>query len=794
MFLPFLRLSRTSSRRYENGSTLSYLHPGIPLPDVVQNLPHRDASLMHSTKNPKEMRHSKLFTGVWILLLSLLTVSTSCQQEIDAPNDTKDEQMTTINNSIKSLTDTDKALHGYIETLQTEISLLKAEIEALHSKDDGLSEQVADLELTIAQIEEKLESLHSKDSELEKSIDELKSYVDSQVANNRDWANATFATLEQFSDLNDIVSDIKSEINSLSATLEQKASDLKSEVESLFTKFKQEVSESDAQLGESISNFESTLKSWVEEKLKEYYTKDETDEKIKALGNQLVAFQSQLDELSSKVDNHIESVNASIESLEAVDETLKEYIAALQGEVAAIKAEIETLSSKDGEFSERIAALESTASQLSDKIGDLQAKDTELEAAISNLKTHVNEQISETRDWAESTFSTLEQFNALKDIVSGIQSEVEKYHLLPNIASIKVDLEKSVSDLEGSLKNWVNKCLEEYYTKDEIDDRFSSLESALESFKSELSSLSSKIDGLINQIQSAVVIPTYSDGAVDIYNYECTIDFEIRPLSIAEALVKEDPANVTLQAVPVKKTKASSYFVEIPAQKLEYKDGIISVTLDGEPLGEDFFRERQLLAAKLVIENGTIDYSTSFFNLVPNRISKNYVTFTSEGTSTISIRCTSGYDTDFQYSYDGMTWKGLSRGKGYYDSQELVVRKGMPLYMRNAKNVNHLNAYQFVTSGDNFSVEGKIMSLRDHDNENMDSLSGVFSGLFKDCTNLKAPRNLFYQLKWKSLHVVICLKGAPHLLKHLIYQIKHWRNLAMNTCFVDVQHLLMLRN
>ena len=116
-----------------------------------------------------------------------------------------------------------------------------------------------------------------------------------------------------------------------------------------------------------------------------------------------------------------------------------------------------------------------------------------------------------------------------------------------------------------------------------------------------------------------------------------------------------------------------------------------------------------------------------------------YLTFTSEGTTTISLKNEGEYSPVLYYSTDANTWS-------QWDFAELTFTADSPLYIcgDNPDGINPDNDPQtasgkyssFTTSGDLFSVSGDIMSLLNKETDLTDVPSFAFLYLFNGCTQL----------------------------------------------------------
>ena len=127
------------------------------------------------------------------------------------------QQITSINNSLLLLNNTDKELKEYISTLEAEAKLLEEKLSETNTKIDTIKNELSETISTekaniLAELEAfkttvnseldainaVLENLKAKDAELDDKIATLQEYVDTELKTTEDWATATFATLEQY--------------------------------------------------------------------------------------------------------------------------------------------------------------------------------------------------------------------------------------------------------------------------------------------------------------------------------------------------------------------------------------------------------------------------------------------------------------------------------------------------------------------------------------------------------------------------------------------------------------------
>lgn len=384
------------------------------------------------------------------------------------------QQIEAINKSIPELEKTSKELKGYIESLQKSAANLQKSIDETNSKINQVEEAMEDeiesvranvlaqLNATKAELESELEQLNStiaslqaKDAELEQKIASLQSYVDNELANTKDWAEATFATIAQYNSLTSDVSTIKSNIESLNASLEalerkleeglseeiakamepvkdelatelvldittsytNAISDAKSEITAAYT----------AAISAAINNLEASMRLWVNERLTGYYTIAQTDAKLKMLQNE---FTSQLQnqkayledlinslsvELKGKIDANamlIDALQQDILQMEEVDAQHTSAIAQNAYDISQNAVKINQATQQITANAMQIDALQNQIkmleSQMQNKISEIEQSLTKLNADIDTI----NQQIALVRDEFQ------QQIAALKDQIT----------------------------------------------------------------------------------------------------------------------------------------------------------------------------------------------------------------------------------------------------------------------------------------------------------------------------------------------------------------------------------------
>lgn len=544
------------------------------------------------------------------LILTLLTCLCACtsyrdeitelHKEIDSIRNEKistiDEQVKNIQVSITELETYKTGLDGYIKALQEQDNLLKEAIEAAKSssKDNdeeisGLEDKVSKSEAAISALETRLasvegtlttmqgcyETLDGRIADLKKYVNDELSKVESGV---KEWANATFCTLQQYYGVTDDITAINGSIALINTAL----SDMEKSITALDGKLS---AETDSKLASAISNakaelgttwkedikaastaLETSLKAWVNSQLAGYYTAAEADAKI-ALAKQ-------------ELERELASQNEALES--QIDE-LKELLGGGSG-------------SGDPET---IAELRSKISELQQKLEELtESYAADIEKLQSDLAT-AKQEITEAYQAAIQTAITENNGHIDNKIVSAI-------------SEANAALSAQITEISSQLETLVVRV-------DALETQVSGIRSELNGMLSDMSSMKKSLGEILSMIQSITVVPENSDGSVNVSLSDSeTVDFEIFPLFATKALVENWSGSVSLRAVytePV--TKSSHNFVDLPVSDVTYVDGVVTVTYNSTGLSENFWDEIETVNARLLISDGNNCVSSQYYLLKP---------------------------------------------------------------------------------------------------------------------------------------------------------------------------------
>lgn len=438
------------------------------------------------------------------------------KNQIDQITDTQiksiEQQLNSIKTSITDLETTDKSLKSYIDDLsktsenlqnailETDAKLKSAKEEFDKEIADAKAEAAADntslknelvqsletakldvlaqleaaraeLQNQVNQMQHAIEVLSAKDIELGNKIAELRSYVDNQNSDTRDWATATFVTLDQYNStvntvasiqqtiagLNESIAAIDAKISTAVASevqtaLEPFKNDLISEVASSITEdYTNAIANSKAEteaaytkaIEDAISSLETSLKSWINSQLANYYTVAQMDAMIHALKNNL---ESQLSSQKSYLESLINSLEiklaGEISANQSLIEELRRNLSIAQESIAKNANDIADNSTKISENSSCIATNSSSISANATAISNMEAQITSLENELSVKILELQSRVTETETDIEN----------INNEISSVKADYAA-----RIQALQTDLTKLISENNELIKS--NKAL-----------------------------------------------------------------------------------------------------------------------------------------------------------------------------------------------------------------------------------------------------------------------------------------------------------------------------------------------
>ncbi len=172
-------------------------------------------------------------------------------------------------------------------------------------------------------------------------------------------------------------------------------------------------------------------------------------------------------------------------------------IASIDEQLASMQATLDLLMKTNEELKATIEELKKSGAA-PELIAEMQKKQEELEKQIKA----VEESIKETKDWAGTTFATLEQQKELSQALASLAETVQK--LQENVDGIESSLAKMIEECTTSIKAWVNEQFSGYYTLAEalaaleamqadIDEGDKALLDEIEALKKELEDMEARL-------------------------------------------------------------------------------------------------------------------------------------------------------------------------------------------------------------------------------------------------------------------------------------------------------------
>ncbi len=580
--------------------------------------------------------------GVGIVLPLCLLMSFGCadyspdidniHKRLDAMEDnqiaTIESQVVSVNSSISNFEKADADLKEMIANLQKaagefekaisengeSISALKTglekAVEDLKNSDRADKEYVLDslgkakamllalLESEKTELNGKLTSINNtisylqkKDAELEKKITDLRIYIDKDLKETKDWANATFMTLDQYDAIVDQLGGIEGEI---------------------------------AGLKTSMTNLET--------RLTEKYSKDlktASDGVKSRLGEEVDGLNDRIDKVVSDITKaYIDAIATFREEMEKWwNESLKK---AIDDSEASMKSWVN--STLDGYWT--IARTKDSLKALNDDI------ENQLEAQKKLLNDLISENAGDITALEDRLKKVNDDLKALADRFPVFTSDLNKAK--ENLTTAyKKAIEDAITDFKGVFEATIKARVDAAY--DSFTKTFSTKEAEMRRVMASINSDLASLDfaGLISSfdsvMQSLAFVPTSDDGSVILsYNVESlekTIDvsLEIRPERLLSSI---GAADVSAYALLTKTRASVGDEVALKVQRItKAKNGVLNVRIEPGVLLDDFIAGRVSAGFRVVVR----DVSTRFIPLKVAKIRPPLIQYTTASGSMVDI-------------------------------------------------------------------------------------------------------------------------------------------------------------
>lgn len=458
------------------------------IPSIDKQLEKINASLPELERTDQEIKK---------MIESLDKTADDLRKDIGENENRVSEVRSELEKAVKELQDSDKTNKvELIAAINDAKGVVLANLEAMRSEMQG----------KLSDVDEMISDLKDKDQELEKQISDLRTYVDDELKGIKDWATATFATLEQYNAVVERIGGINTEMSELKKSL----SDLEARLTKKFNEdLKKAVSDLESKIGEEVAGLN-----------------DRIDEEISDLTE---AYTSAIAKTRAELENAwTENVKTSLEELE---KSLKLWV---NGKLTAYWTIEETKAAIESQKKDLENQLKAQEAYLKELISANAGEIKDLKKALAETENALADNVKSLDD----LFAELEQTK--KDIKAAYEAAIKDA-----ITSLKGDMDKELADRIDSLNN-------------SIDERVEALESRIQKCKDDLDSIIEAVEDarekIRNVITSFVYFPTYSDGSVEVFcegvKKSLTLKFEVRPFSAAEALNVNNVSILTQSVEP----------------------------------------------------------------------------------------------------------------------------------------------------------------------------------------------------------------------------------------------------
>lgn len=300
----------------------------------------------------------------------------SLQEQIDSITATLPQlQQASIElmNYVAALQSTSANLKQRIAALESEVATLREELDDATTNLDGdtshaaleqrINEALAmlnSLNNVLLSVNSTIESLQTKDADIEASITLLKTFVQSELQGAKDWATATFATLEHYSTLVGYIVDIRTRIDAITSSLAEVDERIETKVSA------------------SLATLEESMKGWVNELLTGYYTIAEVDALLEIIRESLrtdsEALGEEMDILEGRVDAMKEEITAAY--TKAIADAITNYGGVVNTQIAsAINGVNMHIDTEVAAINIRLESLEKRIKELEDALDKIRSLD-----------------------------------------------------------------------------------------------------------------------------------------------------------------------------------------------------------------------------------------------------------------------------------------------------------------------------------------------------------------------------------------------------------------------------------
>ena len=248
-------------------------------------------------------------------------------------------------------------LKSKVSTIDQQVSSIRSSITALESFKTTISDKVSALESDKTASKDDIAALKNQTAWLSANIEDLKSYVDNLNAGTRNWAEATFATLQKMEAIEARLATIEAFLPTV-----------------------------DTKISEAIAALETSIKSWVGVQLADYSKTADMEARVakaeaaaktadgtlkQELETEIQTVSSELATLKSEFDSKVKAlISAAVAKGGVINDEIAAQVKAAQD---ALDTNIEDLDSRLSVLESRVAAAEGKITALEEKVADILA-------------------------------------------------------------------------------------------------------------------------------------------------------------------------------------------------------------------------------------------------------------------------------------------------------------------------------------------------------------------------------------------------------------------------------------
>ena len=417
-----------------------------------------------------------------------------------------EEQIRNIKASLADLQDVDKSLSGLIESLNEAASALQTNIDNNAAADaaakKALEDELASVKELITALQKEDKSLDTKIADLKTYVDQIKASVDNDVADAKTWVSTTFATLEQYEEMQTAIATISALVDTYKTDLEKGYTDA--------------IAAAVADMEDAISDSEDAMEIWVNETLADgYYDIAAIDALLAALETKLSGTDGNLSaadaELAKQIEEQIKALEQASKDLtsayeKAIEDAIEDNNGLVSKEIAdaveaateafntkidAINAEIESIKTEIALMKESIATIQAQITNITSSLDELEKVDETLSGLIeslneaaSALKTNIDNNAAAD---AAAKKALEDELASVKELITALQKEDKS--LDTKIADLKTyvdQIKASVDNDVADAKTWVSTTFATLEQYEEMQTAIATISALVDTYKTDL--------------------------------------------------------------------------------------------------------------------------------------------------------------------------------------------------------------------------------------------------------------------------------------------------------------------